>query len=129
MNEWRRWRQIPWSERKWVIYDLVRKLQPNATGFTLYQAVYNQYGKDLTLGWLYTVLERFEREGFVTSERRASREGRRTRFYFATGKPRPQPKQKASSFGTNDAILRPAFILASGALVQDRGQHSPSSAP
>lgn len=126
-----KWREFPRADRRWVIYDLIRKLQPLATVIAVHQAVYEQYGKDLSLAWIYHTLDRLEHDGFLASELRdhpdpqvrAWRGNRPARFYFATGKPKPQSEQKESDLGLAGGIFHPAFIIAGEASVPDRERH------
>jgi len=91
-----RWRDVPWRERRWIVYAIVRRLEPNARGSTISEVVEAEYGKDLSAGWLYTTLERFEREGYLRAESRyppadelTARGYRPALYWYGTGKPRP----------------------------------------
>jgi hypothetical protein len=91
------WRQIPRRDRPWVVYTIVRQIQPNAYPFPIGNEIEKRHGHEVSLGWLHVTLDRLEKEGYLRSERRyvtdprahAARGGRAARFYYPTGKRRP----------------------------------------
>lgn len=95
-----RWRRIPWWERQWTIYAIIRRLEPNASLGTIQERVLLEHGKALSNGYLYATLERLERNGYLRVESRLAptvkehmmRGGRPVLYYFATGKRRPAPR-------------------------------------
>ena len=98
------WRSIRWRDRPWAVYTIVRQLQPNAYSLTIYDEIERRHQKDVSLGWLYTTLERLETEGYLRSERKfvadaeihAARGGRPARFYYPTGKRRPESRRNTT---------------------------------
>lgn len=98
------WRTIRWADRPWAVYTIVRQLQPNAYSLSIYDEIERRHQKDVSLGWLYTTLDRLEKEGYLRSERRymtdpeahAARGGRPARFWYPTGKRRPQPQDSTA---------------------------------
>jgi DNA-binding PadR family transcriptional regulator len=60
------------------------RLRSNAYGARIRQEIAERTGRDVSLGAIYTTLERLERKGFVSSARGAptpERGGRAKRFY------------------------------------------------
>ncbi len=60
------------------------RLRSNAYGASIRQEIAERAGRDVSLGAIYTTLERLERKGFVSSARGAptpERGGRAKRFY------------------------------------------------
>lgn len=63
-------------------------LRDNAYGVTIAQAIEERIGKDVSLGAIYTGLDRLEKKGFVSSrlgEATAERGGRPKRYFQIKG--------------------------------------------
>lgn len=107
-----RWRDVPWRQRRWAIYGVVRKLEPLAVPTEIMAEIDRQYAYEISLGWLYGVLDRLESDGYLRHEtkrhpdpeRDAARRGRRAAFWFATGKPRPV-RPAASKTGWDPGVV------------------------
>jgi hypothetical protein len=92
-----KWRDIPWRERRWAVYSIVRQLQPNADTGSIWDEIERQHGEELALVSVYHMLDRLEANGFLRHESRrhtdpeqdAANQGKARLFWYATGKPRP----------------------------------------
>jgi PadR family transcriptional regulator len=76
------------AEMTWVVYSAVRRLQPNAYGVTIMDAVNETLEQDRSFGWLYVTLDKLEADGFLTSEwgeATPERGNRRKRYYRTVG--------------------------------------------
>ena len=70
-----------------VLYVLLR-LRDNAYGMTIWQELEDRTGGAVTIGAVYSTLERLERKGFVSSrmgDPTPERGGRAKRYYSITG--------------------------------------------
>ena len=67
----------------------IMRLGDNAYGSTIRQLLAETVGRDVTIGALYTTLERLDKKGLVDSrlgEATAERGGRAKKFYRVTGR-------------------------------------------
>jgi len=73
---------------EYVVLVVLERVLRDAYGATLQARIKESTGKYISLGALYTTLDRLERKGFVTSrwgEATAERGGRRKRYYRIEG--------------------------------------------
>lgn len=102
----RTWRQLPASQRRWAVYDAVRRLQPYAHGAAIQTEIEEQHAHDISAGRLYTFLDGLVQEGYLRMESKRhpdpetdrDRGHRKAQFFYPTGKPRPVKKEKSAIF-------------------------------
>jgi hypothetical protein len=109
-NDTTLWRKIPWIERPWIVYLIVRDIQPDATSLAIRAEIERRHGYRVSLGWLYDKLENFEKTGYLRVEKRnvsdpqthLDRGGRPAWFYFPTSKRRPDKAVKSIPTSVGD---------------------------
>jgi len=90
------WARIPRTERRWVVYDAVRQLQPSANARTVQSYIKEHHQKEIVLGWISVCLEHLAWHKFLHSPDSKNDETNRAEVcYFTTDRQRPvkQPKQ------------------------------------
>ncbi len=71
-----------------IVLIAILRLGDNAYGVSIRQLIERETGRSVSIGGIYTTLERLERKGFITSwqgEATAERGGRAKRFFRVEG--------------------------------------------